>query len=343
MVRAVTPEGSSAADHSCNATAGAEPPDAEQDQRSPEPGPDDGPDAPAGIADPSAPVVLRLPAAPDAEGFESVPVPHEFVVVTWNINSVRARMENLGKLIRKVRPDVILLQETRCADGSFPMKPLRRRGYRFAALNGRSGYHGVAVLSKVPISDVTADVIGGVDQPRHVSAVIDFNGPVRLHSLYIPSGGDEPDPAINAKFRDKLAFLNGLMPWGETAAREAALLTGDFNVAPYEHDVWSHRQLLPVVSHTPVETETLERARRAHGWVDVVRRDRPEPEKVYTWWSYRNATWPGNNRGRRLDHVWASPTLAARVRVEIMTEARGWELPSDHVPLITRIARRASR
>ncbi|WP_108658403.1 exodeoxyribonuclease III [Acuticoccus kandeliae] len=264
---------------------------------------------------------------------------NELVVVTWNINSIRARIDLFAKLVKKVKPDVVLLQETRCADGQFPSKTMVRRGFKHIALNGRNGHHGVAILSKVPVLDIKADMIGGIDQPRHVSAVVDFGGPIRLHSLYIPAGGDEPDPAINDKFRDKLAFVDGMVSWGAAAVGEPSLLTGDFNIAPYEHDVWSHRQLLGVISHTPEETERLERVRSTQGWVDIVRRDRPEPEKIYTWWSYRNKVWPGNNRGRRLDHVWASPDLAARVSTEIVTEARGWEKASDHVPIVARIRR----
>ncbi|GAB5447316.1 exodeoxyribonuclease III [Gymnodinialimonas sp.] len=259
-------------------------------------------------------------------------------VVTWNINSIRARIEQFAKMARLVKPDVVLLQETRCDNGSFPMKAMTRRGFKYAALNGRGGHHGVAIVSRVPLHDIKVDTVGGIEQPRHVSAVVEFGGPIRLHSLYIPAGGDEPDPAINPRFADKLAFLDGLAPWGAGEAREAALMTGDFNVAPDEHDVWSHRQLLNVVSHTPAETERLERARAAGAWVDVVRRDRPAPEKLFTWWSYRNKTWPGNNRGRRLDHVWASPPLAHRVSSELMTAARGWEKASDHIPLIARVA-----
>lgn len=260
-------------------------------------------------------------------------------VVTWNINSIRARIDTFAKMVRKAKPDVILLQETRCENGSFPSTTMKRRGYRHMALNGRGGHHGVAILSKVPLLDASIDVIGGIDQPRHISAVVDFGGPIRLHSLYVPSGGDEPDPAINDKFRDKLAFLDGMAPWGSDCAKEAALLTGDFNVAPYESDVWSHKQLLDVVSHTPQETERLEAAREAGGWVDVVRRDRPEPEPIFTWWSYRNKTWPGSNRGRRLDHVWASAPVADRVTTTILTEARGWEKASDHVPIVAHITR----
>ena len=269
-------------------------------------------------------------AAPEA--------PSVLTVVTWNINSIRARLDGFARMVRMIQPDVVLLQETRCENGSFPMAPMRRRGYRHAALNGRGGHHGVAILSRLPLSGITVDTVGGIEQPRHISARVEFAGrPVRLHSLYIPAGGDEPDPAINPRFRDKLAFLDGLGPWGAACAGEASLLTGDFNVAPYEHDVWSHRQLLRIVSHTPGETERLEAARQAGAWVDVVRRDRPEPEKIYTWWSYRNKTWPGNDRGRRLDHVWASPDIAHRVTCDILTEARGWPKASDHVPLIARI------
>ncbi|MEM8663914.1 MAG: exodeoxyribonuclease III [Pseudomonadota bacterium] len=269
---------------------------------------------------------------------ESPPV---LTAVTWNINSIRARIELFAKMVRKIKPDVVLLQETRCDDGSFPMRPMRRRGYKYSALTGRGGHHGVAILSKVPLEDVRVEYLGDIDQPRHVSAVVDWNGPLRLHSLYVPSGGDEPDPEINDKFRDKLAFLEAMAPWSagaSGAAGERALLTGDFNVAPLETDVWSHKQLLDVVSHTPQETGRLNKAQKAGGWVDVVRRDRPEPEPIFTWWSYRNKTWPGSNRGRRLDHVWASPSVADDVSVSILTEARGWEKASDHVPLVARVS-----
>lgn len=265
-------------------------------------------------------------------------LPDELVVLTWNINSIRARIDLFGKVVRRVKPHIVLLQETRVADGSFPMTTMRRRGYRHAALHGRNGHHGVCILSKLPLEGVERHIIGGVDEPRHVSAVVDYHGPIRLHSLYVPSGGDEPDAETNPRFRAKLDFVAGMADWCRIEADQPALLTGDFNIAPYESDVWSHRQLLDVISHTPVETEGLERARTSGHWVDIVRRDTPEPTPVFTWWSYRNKTWPGSNRGRRLDHVWASPPLAGRVAsVEIITEARGWEKASDHVPLVTRI------
>ena len=117
----------------------------------------------------------------------------------------------------------------------------------------------------------------------------------------------------------------------------ASILVGDLNIAPLEHDVWSHKQLLKVVSHTPVETESFEAMRKAGGWVDLMRLNVPAEQKLYTWWSYRAATGKLSDRGRRLDHVWSSANLVAGLAgIEILRAARGWDRPSDHVPVIAR-------
>jgi exodeoxyribonuclease-3 len=119
---------------------------------------------------------------------------------------------------------------------------------------------------------------------------------------------------------------------------QRAILVGDLNVAPLEHDVWSHKQMLKVVSHTPVECEKLTATRKAGGWIDQMRVLTPEPEKLYTWWSYRAADWRVADRGRRLDHVWTSDALADRVTaIKIAKDYRGAERPSDHVPVTARI------
>jgi exodeoxyribonuclease III len=105
-------------------------------------------------------------------------------------------------------------------------------------------------------------------------------------------------------------------------------------VAPLEDDVWSHRQLLDVVSHTPVETEALEELRGEAGWIDTMRHLRPPPEKIYSWWSYRSPDWAAADKGRRLDHIWVAPALADRMAgISVSKEARGWTRPSDHVPV----------
>lgn len=265
-------------------------------------------------------------------------------ITTWNINSVRLRIELVAKFIKRTRPDVICLQETKCPDDAFPLKRFRRLGYEHAALSGQKGYHGVAVLSRIPFEGIDIQTFCGKADCRHIAVEFGeragLSDPIKLHNFYVPAGGDEPDPAINPKFEHKLTFLDemraheGLRP----ARTERAILVGDLNVAPLEHDVWSHTQMIRVVSHTPVECEKLTGARVAGGWIDSVRVLTPEPEKLYTWWSYRAADWRAANRGRRLDHVWTSDAVADRVsKIEIATHYRGAERPSDHVPVTATI------
>jgi exodeoxyribonuclease-3 len=160
---------------------------------------------------------------------------------------------------------------------------------------------------------------------------------ITVHNFYVPAGGDIPDPDQNEKFAHKLSFLDEMRahPGLHPRASERAVLLGDLNVAPLEHDVWSHKQMLKIVSHTPVECDKLTLARRAGAWVDSMRVLTPEPEKLYTWWSYRAMdNWQAANRGRRLDHIWTSPALADRVAgIRIAKAYRGVPRPSDHVPV----------
>ena len=155
-----------------------------------------------------------------------------------------------------------------------------------------------------------------------------------IENVYIPAGGDLPDREVNAKFGQKLDFLGRMTRWAEAIDRPT-LLVGDFNVAPLECDVYNHKALVKVVSHTPIEVETLGRLRDAHGWVDLGRKHIPAPERNYSWWSYRSY-WREKDQGRRLDHMWGSPELAAQSRGHrLVEETRRWDQPSDHIPLIT--------
>jgi exodeoxyribonuclease III len=262
-------------------------------------------------------------------------------IATWNINSVRLRINLVARFLRSAQPDVLCLQETKCPDDAFPLKRFKQLGYEHAAINGQKGYHGVAVLARVPFETSDMQNFCGKTDCRHVSVVLGeragLRDPITLHNFYVPAGGDEPDPERNPKFAHKLSFLDemrareGLRP----APAQRAILVGDLNVAPLEHDVWSHKQMLKVVSHTPVECEKLNAARNAGNWIDSMRVLTPEPEKLYTWWSYRAMdNWKTADRGRRLDQVWSSHALADRVsKIEIAKNYRGAARPSDHVPV----------
>ncbi len=255
-------------------------------------------------------------------------------ITTWNVNSVRLRLDGLARLALMARPDVLCLQETKVINDLFPCDELRALGYPHQLLHGQPGYHGVAILSKVPLEQPKRLDWCDKADCRHATAVLP--GGIELHNLYVPAGGDEPDPEINPKFRHKLEMLAALSEWfrGGFAPERRAVLLGDLNIAPLETDVWNHRQLLKVVSHTPVEVAALAELQASHDWVDAVRRFVPPDQRLYTWWSYRARDWSASDRGRRLDHIWLTPGLASRaLGSEVMRAARGWAQPSDHVPV----------
>ncbi len=257
-------------------------------------------------------------------------------IASWNINSVRARLHLVEQLMAEESPDILCFQETKVEDGTFPLDWFSERGFPHAALKGQKGHHGVAILSRAELTNIKSHDWCKKGDARHISAeIISANGrKVVLHNFYVPAGGDVPDPEINDKFAHKLRFLDEMAAWSK-ALDGPAILVGDLNVAPGEWDVWSHKQLLRIVSHTPPETERLQTVVSAHGWVDAVRTEIPEPEPVYTWWSYRAREWRTSNKGRRLDHVWLSPGLEKNVSgLRILKDARDWQRASDHVPII---------
>jgi len=260
-------------------------------------------------------------------------------IATWNINSVRLRIGLAARFLREHAPDVLALQEIKCPNDLFPAKDFAKLGYVHQAVHGQKGYHGVAIVSRLPFRSQTTDDYCREGHCRHIAVTLE-NG-LELHDFYVPAGGDIPDAAVNPKFDHKLDFLKRLEKHfakrkdGRTAA---VVLVGDLNVAPLENDVWNHKQLLKIVSHTPVETDLLERARAAFDWVDVTRKFVPPTEKIYSWWSYRASDWETSDRGRRLDHVWVSPALSGAVKSQqIVKKMRGWAKASDHVPVIAEI------
>lgn len=256
-------------------------------------------------------------------------------IATWNVNSVRLRQDLLRRLVALESPDVLCLQETKVQDEHFPRAPFAELGYRHMLIHGQKGYNGVAILSRIPLKKQGTRGWCARQDCRH--AIAELPGGVELHNLYVPAGGDVPDPEQNDKFAHKLRFLDEMTAWfrAEGSARRKMVLVGDLNIAPLETDVWSHRQLLSVVSHTPIEVEKLAAVQQAGKWVDAVRQVTPPPVKLFSWWSYRSADWTKNDRGRRLDHIWVTPSLAKRVRhATILKDMRGWTQPSDHVAVI---------
>lgn len=259
-------------------------------------------------------------------------------LISWNINSVRLRLPILERLVRETEPDVVCLQETKCPDSAFPTDAIAALGYPHQAIAGMKGYNGVAIISRLPLTDVRRPDWGGRGDCRHIAARV---AGLTVHSLYIPAGGDIPDPEINPKFAYKLAYLRavtaGLTEWHSN--NDPAVLMGDFNVAPLPNDVWDHRKLVRVVTHTPLEVEHLTAMQDGAAWVDSARVFVPADRPVFTWWSYRAADWRAANKGRRLDHAWVTPVLRGRLRdCSVLDGARDWDPPSDHAPVILDLA-----
>ncbi len=269
-------------------------------------------------------------------------------VVTWNINSVRFRLDLVERFIKVYKPDVLCLQETKCVDDSFPLGFFDKLGYPHIALKGQKAYHGVATISRFPFADVSRMEFCGKQDARHIATRFSDDAHpalagIELHNFYVPAGGDIPDREKNEKFGHKLDFLTEMTGWSKGLNGSQApgtMLVGDLNIAPLETDVWSHKQLVKVVSHTPIEVDHLNEVQQAGQWIDVIRNHIHPDDKCFTWWSYRSPDWEKADKGRRLDHIWADSSLAARTSsVEILREVRGWEKPSDHAPVITVIGR----
>ena len=255
-------------------------------------------------------------------------------IVSWNINSVRLRAPNVAAFVEEEQPDVVCLQETKCQDGEFPEKAFKEMGLPHLVLNGqKGGHHGVAIASRLPIERIEAPDLCRHGHSRVIAAKV---AGVEVHNIYLPAGGDEPDPEVNDKFAHKLDFLERLGPAYKKQSKTPRVLVGDLNVAPHENDVWSHKQLLKIVSHTPGETERLEDSRNQAAFADIARLAVEDPQKLYSWWSYRAKDWAKSNRGRRLDHIWMNPAALPDTKIDtfkIHLAWRGGWKPSDHAPI----------
>lgn len=254
-----------------------------------------------------------------------------FTLATWNINSVRLREPIVLKLLQEQGPDVLCLQECKSPVEKIPMDGFAAAGYTHMVARGQKGYNGVAILSKLPIEEAGAEDFASLGHARHIAGRLE-NG-VTIHNFYVPAGGDIPDRDKNEKFGQKLDYLTEMRDWFSANNPKRSILVGDLNIAPREDDVWDHKKLLKIVSHTPIEVEHFNDVMRAGDWVDVTRQDIPKGQ-LYSWWSYRAKDWDAADKGRRLDHVWATSDIADTAHSSsVLRDARGWEKPSDHAPV----------
>ena len=258
-------------------------------------------------------------------------------LATWNINSVRPRGELIGRMVDEIAPDVLCLQEIKCQTAEFPKGMFEDLGFSHFRIAGQKGWHGVAIASRYPIEDAAPLDVCREGHARCVGARI---AGVDIHNFYIPAGGDVPDRALNRKFDHKLDFYEQLT--AELAKRDPRaplVVTGDLNVAPGEFDVWNHKYMSKIVSHTPVEIEAFRRMEASLGFLNLMREAVAEPEKLASWWSYRAADFRQSNRGLLLDHILVTPGLrdaafhTGKVLARIHDDVRGWDKPSDHAPV----------
>jgi exodeoxyribonuclease-3 len=252
-------------------------------------------------------------------------------IATWNINSIRAREERALGWTAANQPDILCLQEIKIEDAEFPTLSFRGLGYE-AAVHGQRTYNGVAILSKLPIADVVRGFGDGGDEShsRFIAATV---GGIRLYNVYVPNG---QAPGTD-KYAFKIEWMARLGRYLRAHAGDGpALLLGDFNVAPADMDVHD-----PVAWKEQIMCTSVERAALARivepGWTDTLRAIHPDL-KVFTWWDYRQLSFP-KGKGLRIDHIFATAPVAARVRdVKVDREARKGKQPSDHAPVIAELA-----
>ena len=254
-------------------------------------------------------------------------------IITWNINSIRLRSSLIYKLLEVENPDILCLQECKSPGKNMPFDNFKSLGYKYSACWGQKSYNGVAFISKLPLVNIETKDILQCGEARHISSLV--NG-VTIHNFYFPAGGDIPDINLNKKFHFKLEYIKEVEKYFNFKKPIKSVLVGDLNIAPEIDDVWDHKKLLNVISHTPIEVNQLKRLQENGPWVDVFRKHNPDG-KFFSWWSYRSKDWKLSNRGRRLDHIWVSADIRNSLDSYILESARGWDKPSDHVPVVVEL------
>ena len=256
-------------------------------------------------------------------------------IATWNVNSLRQRLDHLARFAEERSPDILCLQETKVTNEAFPEDFVRNLGFEFLSVHGQKSYNGVAILSRVPFEPLERRIWCEKNDCRHLA--VSLSDGLEIHNFYVPSGGPTPDPDENEKFAHKLRFLTEMADWASSGnvKNKRVVVLGDLNVAPLEWDVWNHKKLLRSVGHTPTESAHMERLMAAADFIDVPRHFTPPPTPLYSWWGYRYPQAFAKDYGWRLDHILATPKLISGIRsLTTCKETRSWDKPSDHVPLV---------
>jgi exodeoxyribonuclease-3 len=253
------------------------------------------------------------------------------LIATWNVNSVKQRLDHLLGFLRETAPDVLCLQEIKCVDEAFPKLEVEALGYN-VAVHGQKGFNGVAILSKLPLEDVTLRLPGDDEdaQSRYLEAVVSTGtGVVRVASIYLPNG----NPVETEKFGYKLRWFERLTHHAGTllALEEPLVLAGDYNVIPDARDVYDAAAWTEDALFRP-ESRAAYRRMLGLGLTDALRACTDEPG-LYTFWDYQAGAWQ-RNKGIRIDHLLLSPQAADRLAgTAIHKRTRALDKPSDHVPV----------
>jgi exodeoxyribonuclease-3 len=257
------------------------------------------------------------------------------LVATWNVNSIKQRLDNLVAWLSARQPDIVCLQETKCVDEGFPREPLEALGYNIA-IHGQKTFNGVAILSKLKLDEVTPRLPGdnADDHARFIEAVVSTkSGVLRIASIYLPNG----NPANTDKYDYKMRWMERLHHYAQRRLTldEPLVLAGDYNVIPDEADVYDPAAWVGDALFKP-ETRAKFRALTNLGLTDTVRAT-SDAAGLYSFWDYQAGAWQ-RNKGLRIDHLLLSPQAADRlVSAGIDKHVRGWERPSDHVPVVVEL------
>jgi len=257
-------------------------------------------------------------------------------IATWNINGIKARLETVKTWLKSASPDIACFQEIKSVDEGFPSEVFEELGYN-VAVHGQKGFNGVAILSKLPFDEVVRGLPGDPDdvQARYIEGVVSVpSGVVRVVNIYLPNG----NPTDSPKFPYKLAWMDRLKARVEELLtyEEPFVVAGDYNVIPTPEDVYDPKAWLSDALYLP-ETRSKFQSLLNLGLTDAFRACHDEPHQ-FTFWDYQAGAWQ-KNHGIRIDHLLLSPQAADKlVSCDIDSEPRGWEKPSDHVPVVMELA-----